>query len=72
MYQRGEVVAVPYPFTDLTALKTRPAVVISTDVYNATHLDVILAPLTTRMSIVRAYDYALTDWAAAGRQQARS
>lgn len=66
MYQRGEVVAVPYPFTALTALKTCPAVVISTNAYNATHLDVILAPLTTRTSTVRTYDYALTDWAAAG------
>ena len=29
-------------------------------------MDVILAPLTTRISIVRVYDHVLTDWASAG------
>ena len=29
MYQRGDVVLLPFPFTDLSAARTRPAVVVS-------------------------------------------
>ena len=33
-YNFGDVVLVPFPFTDQTTNKKRPAVVISSDVYN--------------------------------------
>lgn len=32
-FQRGDVVLIPFPFTDLTATKTRPAVVVSSPAY---------------------------------------
>jgi len=38
----GDIVLVPFPFTDQTAAKRRPAVVISAEGYNARHPDVIL------------------------------
>ncbi|MEZ2229620.1 MAG: type II toxin-antitoxin system PemK/MazF family toxin [Microcoleus sp.] len=41
-YNFGDVVLVPFPFTDQTTNKKRPAVVISSDVYNAEYLDRIL------------------------------
>ncbi|MEG4030635.1 MULTISPECIES: type II toxin-antitoxin system PemK/MazF family toxin [unclassified Microcoleus] len=34
-YNFGDVVLVPFPFTDQTTTKKSPAVVISSDVYNA-------------------------------------
>lgn len=44
---RGEIVAVPYPFTDLTGTKTRPALIVSTDAYNRSCSDVLVAAITT-------------------------
>jgi PemK-like, MazF-like toxin of type II toxin-antitoxin system len=38
-YNFGDVVLVPFPFTDQTTNKKRPAVVISSDVYNAEYPD---------------------------------
>ncbi len=50
-YNFGDVVLVPFPFTDQTTNKKRPAVVISSDVYNAEYLDRILMGITSQVSI---------------------
>lgn len=44
----GDVLLVPFPFTDQTAVKQRPAVVLSSRAYNLAHPDIILAPVTGR------------------------
>jgi mRNA interferase MazF len=48
-YRRGDVVLIPFPFTDLTGSKQRPAVVLSSDTFNASHADVVLAAITSRI-----------------------
>ncbi|MBI1821769.1 MAG: type II toxin-antitoxin system PemK/MazF family toxin [Nitrospirae bacterium] len=47
-YSQGQVVLLLFPFTDLTATKQRPAVILSSDSYNQSHQDVILAGIYKR------------------------
>lgn len=47
--QRGDLVLVPFPFTDLTRQKARPAVVISSERFNATSADVILVAISSKL-----------------------
>ena len=47
--------------------KSRPAVVVSTDLYQATRPDVIVCELTTQLAQVTGpTDYVIQDWRAAG------
>jgi len=64
-FRQGDVLLVPYPFTDLSGSKQRPAVVVSGGAYNQTHPDVILAPITSQ--VMRAPDETgVADWHSAG------
>ncbi len=48
MLNRGDIVLVPFPFTDLTATTVRPAVVVSSDSFNRSSEDAIFLFITTR------------------------
>jgi len=48
-YNQGQVVLIPFPFTDLTTIKQRPAIILSSDSYNQVHPDVILAAITSHV-----------------------
>ena len=65
-YRRGNVVAVPYEYSDLTGSKVRPALVVSSDAFNQARRDVVAAGITSQLSNVGIYDHVLQDWAAAG------
>jgi mRNA interferase MazF len=62
-YSHSEVILVRYPFTNLSGVKVRPAVVV-----NAPHVsqDVIIVPLTSRLSSLLAGEFVLADWQQAG------
>lgn len=47
-YEFGDVVLIPFPFTDQTASKKRPAVVVSSNAYNRERLDLILIAVTSQ------------------------
>jgi mRNA interferase MazF len=64
MYQRGDIVLLPFPFTDLTAAKTRPAVVVSVEAFQRDTGDVTVAMITS-VPRTTPYDDALQDWQAA-------
>ena len=63
LYHRGDVVLVPFPFSDLSTTKVRPAVVISSELYHKTEPDLLLAAITTKVSpATNPTDYVLADW----------
>jgi mRNA interferase MazF len=64
---RGDIVLVPFPFTDLTGVKPRPALVVSGDVYAQHTNDVIVAQITSNVGgRPRFGDYYIRDWRQAG------
>ena len=66
--QPGDVVIVD--FVGATGVKRRPAVVVSSDEYHRTHLDVILGVLTTSLRLATtSADHVLIDWNVAGLRQ---
>lgn len=41
-FKAGQVVLIPFPFTDLSTVKQRPGLVISAESFNLTHSDLII------------------------------
>jgi mRNA interferase MazF len=46
-----DIVIVPFPFSDLSTTKVRPALVISNHAYHAAHRDAVVLALTSNLSI---------------------
>ncbi len=66
-FQRGEVVLIPFPYSDLSAVKTRPAVVVSSDLYHAVRPEILVTYVSSQVAQAHPLiDYVLRDWAAAG------
>jgi mRNA interferase MazF len=65
--ERGDIVLVPFPFTDLTDTKRRPALVLSSVEYNEATGDVIIAQITSRVNAKpRPGDHLVAGWTEAG------
>ena len=67
--RRGDVVLVPFPFTDLSTTKQRPALVVSPDAWNAAQPDVMLVAITSQLTVapdIGTLDLPLADLSAAG------
>lgn len=63
----GDVILVPFPFTDQSTTKKRPAVVISSAAYHRTRIDLIVMPITNQVRSATAFGEVLVqDWKAAG------
>ena len=63
----GDVVLVPFPFTDQSDVKKRPAVVVSSHHYNATRRDLLIMAITSQVRQPLAFgEVSVFDWQAAG------
>jgi mRNA interferase MazF len=62
-YSFGDVVLVPFPFTDQSAAKRRPSVVISASNYNRERPDVIIMAITSQMRPAgTTFDVQIQEW----------
>jgi mRNA interferase MazF len=69
VFQRGDILLVPFPFSDLTTTKVRPAVVVSSLEYHQAEPDLLLAALTSNvMAATGRFDYRIQQWRQAGLQ----
>lgn len=48
-FKQGEIVVIPFPFTDLSAVKQRPVLIISSTGYNESTEDVIICGITSNL-----------------------
>ena len=63
----GDIVLVPFPFTDQTASKNRPAVVVSSEAYNKQRLDLIVIAVTSQIRPSSALgEIEIVEWQKAG------
>lgn len=65
--ERGQVIRVPFPFTDRDAAKNRPALVLSAhEPFNAASGHLLLAMITSAKNAAWPLDAPIADLAAAG------
>lgn len=63
----GDVVLVPFPFTDQSGAKKRPAVIVSSGGYNARRRDLVIMAITGQVRMPLGFGEALVaGWQAAG------
>ncbi len=55
-FEQGEIVFVPFPFTDLTTMKKRPVLVISKSDYNKKSADIVTCGITSN---IKETDYSI-------------
>ena len=63
----GDVVLVPFPFTDQSGKKQRPAVVVSSPGYNANRRDIVIMAITSKVHQPLQFGEAMVvEWQVAG------
>jgi mRNA interferase MazF len=66
-YKKSDIILVPFPFSDQTFSKKRPAVVISSAVYNSRYLDIIIMAVTSNTkNPLRIGECLIGDYVSAG------
>jgi mRNA interferase MazF len=61
-YHFGDVVLVPFPFTDQSAAKQRPGVIVSSAAYHQSRRDVVLMAITSQLRGAAFGDILVQDW----------
>jgi mRNA interferase MazF len=66
-YEFSDIVLAPFPFTDQTSSKKRPAVVVSSATYNQDRPDLIIMAITSQIRPSAMFgEVIIIDWRAAG------
>ncbi len=66
-YSFGDVILVPFPFTDQSQSKQRPAVIVSAARYQAERPDLVLMAITSQVRLPPVFgESGLLDWQTAG------
>jgi mRNA interferase MazF len=66
-YKRGDVVLVPFPFSDQPSVKQRPSLVISGDAFQERSPDLLIMAVTSQVrSPLRLGEFIIQDWQGAG------
>jgi mRNA interferase MazF len=66
-FEFADLILVPFPFTDQSASKRRPAAVVSSETYHREHADVIILAVTSRAHRGdEDSDATITGWQEAG------
>ena len=66
-YNRGDVILVPFPFSDQTVTKKRPAIVVSSDTYNSISPDIVIMAITGQTrGPFGVGEFLIEDWQGAG------
>jgi mRNA interferase MazF len=67
LFEFGDVVLVPFPFTSQAASKKRPAVVVSSRAYNVARPDVVVMAITSQLRpTARLGEVWVRDWQSSG------
>lgn len=66
-YELGDVVLVPFPFTDQSTIKKRPAIVVSSERYHRERRDLVVMAVTSQVRPAAGIgEAAIEDWEGAG------
>ncbi len=65
-FEFGDVLLVPFPFTDQSGVKRRPAVVVSSASYNQKRPDLVLIGVTSQVRKASRLDLVIAEWRKAG------
>ncbi len=53
LFEQGDILIVPFPFSNLRTIRQRPVLVISADKYNKSSEDIIVCGITSNLKDVR-------------------
>jgi mRNA interferase MazF len=66
-YRFGDIVLVPFPFSDQTGIKKRPAIIVSSAGYQTQRRDIIIMAVTSRIRGTPALgEFEVVEWKKAG------
>jgi mRNA interferase MazF len=65
-FEFGDLVLVPFPFTNQVAIKKRPAVIVSSLAYNQARPDIVIMAVTSQLHPIPAHnEVRISQWQAA-------